>query len=142
MGQSSESLSCVFCDIISGRIESRIVARSEQALAFMDAYPCTLGHVLIIPKSHRVLIQDMTSGENAAVFEMAHRLVAKTDRIYGSTLVAVHNGKDAGQFVPHVHVHLVPRKSGDGAGAIHSMFSRPPTISESESDRVYRMLRD
>lgn len=142
MGQSGRAVSCIFCDIVADKTDTRIVARSDGALAFMDAFPCALGHVLVIPKTHRMLIQDMTAKENAAVFEMTHKLVAKTDKVYGTTLVAVHNGKDAGQFVPHVHVHLVPRKSGDGAGAIHSMFSRPVHISEAESDRVYDMLCD
>lgn len=142
MGQDSPTISenCVFCDIIAGKIDARIVARTDNALALMDAMPCALGHVLVMPQTHRVLIQDMTYEENAAVFGLAHKLVRKTDRVYGTTLVAVHNGKEAGQFVPHVHVHLVPRRNGDGAGAIHSMFSRPVDISDADNDRVYDML--
>lgn len=142
MGQGGRPVSCIFCDIVAGKSDVRVVDRSDEALAFMDAFPCAPGHVLVIPKNHRVLIQDMSGEENAAVFEMTHKLVARTDRVYGTTLVAVHNGEDAGQFIPHVHVHLVPRKNGDGAGAIHSMFSRQIKISEAESDRIYDMLRN
>jgi len=56
-------------------------------------------------------------------------------------LVAVHNGKEAGQEVPHVHVHLVPRSSDDSASAIHSMFDSTLKLSESELDELSKKLK-
>ena len=49
-------------------------------------------------------------------------MMSKVDSITGSTLIAIHNGETAGQEIPHVHVHLVPRSKSDSAGPIHSMF--------------------
>ena len=65
----------------------------------------------------------------------------KVDSITGATLIAIHNGKDAGQEVPHVHVHLVPRSNNDSAGAIHSMFDSVLRLSESELDELYNKLK-
>jgi histidine triad (HIT) family protein len=68
-------------------------------------------------------------------------MISKVDSITGSTLLAVHNGQDAGQEVPHVHVHLVPRSKDDSAGAIHSMFSNSLKLSESEIEEIYEKLK-
>ena len=68
-------------------------------------------------------------------------MISKSDSITGSTLLAVHNGKDAGQEIPHVHVHLVPRSSNDSAGAIHSMFYDSLKLSDSEIEDLYEKLK-
>jgi histidine triad (HIT) family protein len=68
-------------------------------------------------------------------------MASKVDSITGATLIAIHNGKDAGQEIPHVHVHLVPRSNDDSAGAIHSMFDSALKLSESELDELYNKLK-
>lgn len=134
--------SCVFCRIVSGEIPARIVSETGLSLAFMDAFPLARGHTLIVPREHRERIQDMTSQEAADVFGLAARLTPRIDSLAGSTLLAVHNGREAGQEVPHVHVHLVPRGEGDGAGPIHSMFGPALKLADAESDRILSTLRD
>jgi histidine triad (HIT) family protein len=79
--------------------------------------------------------------ENADLFSLVHEIISNVDKITGSTLVAIHNGKEAGQEIPHVHVHLVPRSNDDSAGAIHSMFNSTVTLSESEMDELYNKLK-
>ena len=54
---------------------------------------------------------------------------------------AIHNGEDAGQEVPHVHVHLVPRSKNDSAGTIHSMFDSSLTLSKDEVEELYNKLK-
>jgi Diadenosine tetraphosphate (Ap4A) hydrolase and other HIT family hydrolases len=107
----------------------------------MDAFPLAIGHVLVIPKNHHEKIQDMSSDENTDLFSLVHTMISKIDSITGSTLVAIHNGKDAGQEIPHVHVHLVPRSNSDSAGPIHSMFNSSLTLSESEIEKYYTQLK-
>jgi len=68
-------------------------------------------------------------------------MTSKVDSITGATLLAVHNGKDAGQEVPHVHVHLVPRTRTDSAGAIHNMFDSSVKLSEEEISELYEKLK-
>ncbi|RMW35612.1 MAG: HIT domain-containing protein, partial [Nitrosopumilus sp.] len=82
-----------------------------------------------------------SSDENTDLFSLVHKMISKVDSLTGATLVAVHNGKEAGQEVPHVHVHLVPRSSDDSASAIHSMFGGTLKLSESESDELYEKLK-
>ena len=134
-------MDCIFCKIISGEIKSRFLKETKNSVSFLDAFPLAAGHVLVIPKNHHQKIQDMTIDENTDLFSLVHEMVAKVDTITGSTLVAIHNGKEAGQEIPHVHVHLVPRKKGDSAGAIHSMFTSPVSLTESETDELYNRLK-
>ena len=83
----------------------------------------------------------MSDEENSDLFSLVHKMTAKVDEITGATLIAVHNGKEAGQEIPHVHVHLVPRKDGDSAGAIHSMFDSTWKLSESEAEELNNKLK-
>lgn len=136
-----QSLDCVFCKIIEGKIKAKVIAETDKSLAFLDAFPLAKGHTLVIPKKHHQKIQDMSQDESRDVFELVHKVLPKVDAVSGSTLVAAHNGRDAGQEVPHVHIHLVPRSKGDSAGPIHSMFSDRPHLSEEEFDQVLDALR-
>ncbi|MFB5627888.1 MAG: HIT family protein [Nitrosarchaeum sp.] len=133
-------MDCIFCKIISGQIPTKKIKETEHSMAFLDAFPLAKGHTLVIPKNHCVKIQDMSSEENSDLFSLVHKVLPKIDKLTGSTLVAIHNGKEAGQEIPHVHVHLVPRITGDSAGPIHSMFN-PVKFSNSEIESVYNMLK-
>ena len=134
-------MSCIFCRIVSGEIPSKKISENDNALAFMDAFPLTRGHLIIIPKKHRKRLQDMVSAEVSDVFELAAKLISRTDALSGSTLLAIHNGPHAGQEIPHVHVHLVPRYVDDGAGPIHGMFKKTAS-SEKDTIRLFERLRD
>jgi histidine triad (HIT) family protein len=134
-------MDCIFCKIVYGDISAKILKETFHSICFMDAFPLAKGHVLIIPKNHHEKIQDMSSDENTDLFSLVHTMISKIDSITGSTLVAIHNGKDAGQEIPHVHVHLVPRSNSDSAGPIHSMFNSSLTLSESEIEKYYAKLK-
>lgn len=132
---------CVFCDIVNGQMPARIIAESDTAISFMDAFPLAAGHVVVIPKRHCVLVQDMTSDEVCEVFGMVAGLMPRIDKLGGSTLLGLHNGEGAGQVVPHVHVHLIPRYAGDRAGTIHGMFPNTE-CTDKEMDDLAERLRD
>jgi histidine triad (HIT) family protein len=66
----------------------------------------------------------------------------KIERLEPSLLVAIHNGKESGQEVPHVHVHLIPRQSDDSAGPVHSMFDKRPKFTDAEFDDIAEKLRE
>ncbi len=135
-------MDCIFCKIIAGEIPAKFLKESSNSVSFLDAFPLAKGHVLVIPKKHHQKIQDMSNEENTDLFSLVHSMISKVDKITGATLVAVHNGKEAGQEVPHVHVHLVPRSSDDSAGAIHSMFGSTLNLSESETQEMFNKLKD
>jgi histidine triad (HIT) family protein len=129
---------CIFCKLVAGKIPARVIMQNESAIAFLDAFPLAAGHTLIIPKSHYVKLQDMSEQDAIAVFETTWKVadaVEEGSQVNAST-IAIHNGSDAGQEIPHMHVHIVPRKRGDGAGAIHSMFRNRPKPSPQELDSL------
>lgn len=134
-------MSCIFCNIVSGSIPSRKVYETPNSLAFLDAFPLVRGHVLVIPKAHHVKIQEMTRQENADLFEAVKVVTEKVERLAPSSLVAIHNGKESGQEVPHVHVHVIPRKQEDGAGPVHSMFAKRPKLGEDEFAEILEILK-
>lgn len=134
-------MDCIFCKISNGEIRARIVAETKKSIAFLDAFPLTKGHTLVIPKSHHEKIQDLSEDESRDLFEIVHKLTPKVDALTGASLVAIHNGKSAGQEIPHMHVHLIPRSSSDSAGAVHSMFHNCPKLSDSEFEQVLSKLK-
>lgn len=134
-------MSCIFCRIVSGEVPSKKISENDNAIAFMDAFPLTRGHLIVIPKKHRKRLQDMATAEVSDVFGMASKLISRTDTLSGSTLLAIHNGPHAGQEIPHVHVHLVPRYVNDGAGPIHSMFKKTAS-SKKDTVSIFERLRD
>ena len=134
-------MDCIFCKIAKGQIKAHTILETEKSLAFLDAFPLAPGHSLVIPKNHYEKIQDMPPSDSADLFETVRRVVSKVDKVTGATLVAVHNGKESGQEIPHVHVHLVPRSPHDSAGPIHSMFSKRPSLSDKEFDDMLDRIK-
>jgi histidine triad (HIT) family protein len=132
---------CIFCKIVSKEIPTKILVETESCIGFLDAFPLAKGHALVIPKRHYEKLQDLPINVNTEVFSTVHSLISKVDSLTGATLVAVHNGKQSGQEIPHVHVHLIPRSEDDSAGAVHSMFSKKPDLSESEIEELCSKLR-
>ena len=137
------SIECIFCKIINGHISARIITQNDKAIAFLDAFPLTLGHTLIIPKSHYYKIQDMDGKRLSAVFGLLWKLSAAIEKAVESnaSTIAIHNGKDAGQEVPHVHIHIIPRTIDDGAGPVHSLFKNRKKISSKELDLTLNNIK-
>jgi histidine triad (HIT) family protein len=134
-------MDCIFCRIVSGQIPSRKVFETQNSLAILDAFPLTRGHTLVIPKTHYVKIQEMSKADNTDLFEMVRIVTRKIERLAPSSLVAIHNGKESGQEVPHVHVHVIPRRQIDGIGPVHSMFTKRPKLNDKEFDEIAEILR-
>src|SRR5438093_6256974 len=134
-------MDCIFCRIVEGKIPSRKITETEKSLAFLDAFPLTKGHTLVIPKKHYVKIQEMSKEDNSDLFEVVRILTEKMERLAPSSLVAIHNGKESGQEVPHVHVHVIPRNIVDGVGPIHSMFTKRPKLTDTEFNEIAEILR-
>ena len=135
-------MDCIFCKIAKKVIPSKIIIESKNSVAFLDAFPLSRGHTLVIPKHHYEKIQDMSSNDNDDLFNTVYKVISKVDKITGSTLLAVHNGKESGQEIPHVHVHLIPRQSDDLAGPVHSMFKNRPKLSEDELDTLCTEIKN
>lgn len=135
-------MGCIFCGIAARKTGAHIISETDRAMALLDAFPLARGHTLVIPKAHSVRIQEMDGAESAEVFDLVRHMSLRVGRVYGDALVAVHNGAGAGQEIPHVHVHIVPRAPGDGASTIHSMFGGAPArAADSELAAELERLR-
>lgn len=110
-----EQKDCVFCRIAEGKLEVDRIEESKNFLAFPDKNPRTKGHTLIIPKKHFVNILDLPSALGSELIDIIKRVAEKKLR-EGATgfNLGMNNFPDAGQVVMHAHIHLIPRKKGDG----------------------------
>lgn len=129
---------CIFCQIIDGDIPARTVYETDETLAFLDANPLAEGHTLVIPKTHARQLQDLDDETATAVYETLHRLVPVVEGTVGAdgSNVAFNNGPAAGQEIPHVHGHIIPRFEGDGGRPVHAVAGSPPELSEEDLDTI------
>lgn len=109
---------CVFCRVVSGEIPASVVHQDRSIIAFLDINPLADGHVLIVPREHYVGLTDMHAETCSAFLACVPTLGRALLDVTGAKgfNVLINQGEVAGQVVQHVHVHLIPRKSGDGLG--------------------------
>lgn len=138
------SSQCIFCAIAEGTADGRIVAETDDAIAFLDANPLAPGHTLVIPKDHHETLNDLPPEAGDAVFSLLHRLVPVIEDAVDAdaSTVAFNNGRAAGQEVDHVHGHIVPRFEGDGGGPIHGVVGSRPNLDESAMDDIAETIAD
>jgi histidine triad (HIT) family protein len=107
-------MSCIFCDIVAGKINAEIVWQSDAAVAFLDHRPLFPGHILLVPERHIVTLPDLPPAQVAPFFQLVQKLEHAVEKALGAegTFIAINN--HVSQSVPHLHVHIVPRRKGDG----------------------------
>ena len=129
---------CIFCSIVDGEIPSDTVYEDDTVVAFLDANPLARGHTLVIPKAHHERLDDLPGDLATDVFDAVHDLTGRVERAVDAeaTTVAVNNGELAGQEVPHVHVHIVPRFADDGGRPIHALIDERPELDDDERAEV------
>jgi histidine triad (HIT) family protein len=129
---------CVFCGIVAGEIPSRTVYENDHAVAFLDANPLAPGHTVVIPREHHRTLQDLPDDAGNAVFGAIRRVTSAVEGAVDAdaTTVGFNNGEAAGQEVPHVHGHVIPRFEGDGGGPIHAVVGERPDLSDDRLDGI------
>ncbi|MFH0831884.1 MAG: HIT family protein [archaeon] len=110
-----ENKGCIFCRIARKEIPAEIVYEDRNFLAFLDIKPATKkgGHTLVIPKKHYDIITDMPSEELAGMMVAVKKVSGALMKISEGLNILQNNKKAAGQFVNHVHFHLIPRYRDD-----------------------------
>src|SRR6185503_1524783 len=105
---------CTFCAIVAGDVPASIVWTDDGAVAFLDARPVFKGHVLVVPRAHVPTLADLPAADVGGLFATVQRLAraVETGLDADGTFVAMNN--KVSQSVPHLHVHVVPRKKKDG----------------------------
>lgn len=113
------SRDCIFCRIVRRELPAGVVAENADTLAFMDIRPVTPGHTLVIPKRHAAVLAELPPAVGGEVFAAAMGVAAalrKSGLKCEGVNLYLADGSAAGQEVPHVHLHVVPRFHGDGYG--------------------------
>ena len=109
-------VNCIFCKIIKGEIPCTKVYEDDKILAFLDINPVNPGHTLIIPKKHSETILDTDEEMLKSIMAVTKKLssvIIKAVKADGFE-VCINNKKAAGQIVPHLHMHIMPRFNNDG----------------------------
>src|SRR5215475_14220822 len=105
---------CIFCEIAAGRLAAPVVFESDRFLAFLDHRPVFPGHCLLIPRDHYPTLPDLPTADTGPLLGHAAKLCSAIEKAMGAqgTFVALNNR--VSQSVPHLHVHIVPRRQKDG----------------------------
>lgn len=109
-------MNCVFCAIVDGQLPAHIVHEDEHFLALLDIFPLRPAHVLIVAKGHAPLLADLPPVAREPLLALADRvgqaLYRSDPRVLGINFL-INDGPVANQHVPHLHLHLIPRRTGD-----------------------------
>ena len=106
---------CPFCKITNHDATHRIAQQNELAFVIRDGYPVSEGHTLIIPKRHVASFFEITNEEQQALMELLEQAQNVLDQEFKPDAynIGINDGVEAGQTVPHLHIHLIPRYTGD-----------------------------
>jgi len=119
---------CVFCGILQRSQPASVVVEESQVLAFCDIQPVAPGHLLVVPRVHAEGLADLPDADGRAMWSLAQRLAGAVRRsglpCDGVNLFLA-DGAAAGQEIPHVHLHVVPRTVRDGVFRISANWSLP-----------------
>ena len=130
---------CLFCEIVSGNVPAAVVLDEPGALAFLDHRPLFPGHCLLLPKIHCVTLGDLPAGQIEPLFSNAQllsRAVESAMQAEGS-FVAINNR--VSQSVPHLHIHIVPRRRKDGLRGF--FWPRGKYTDDHEQQNVAALIR-
>jgi diadenosine tetraphosphate (Ap4A) HIT family hydrolase len=120
-------MSCVFCAVVAGEAAAVRIFEDDDYLAFLDIRPFTRGHTLVIPKRHTVDLTDTPAETLAGMLAVGQR-IARASRASGlhadGNNLAINDGRAAFQSVFHIHLHVVPRRSGDKLSFAKGMLLR------------------
>lgn len=130
---------CLFCGIGSGEVSASIVFEDDISLAFLDHRPLFHGHCLLIPKTHYETLSDLPAKLVGPFFENAQLLARAVELALEAegSFVALNNR--ISQSVPHLHVHIVPRRKGDGLKGF--FWPRTKYASETEMGAVQELIQ-
>lgn len=132
---------CVFCQIVHGERAATLVYDDEATLVFLDHRPLRPGHCLVVPKRHVETLADLPPDLIAPLFATVQRVAraVETGLAADGSFVAINNR--ISQSVPHLHVHVVPRRAKDGLFSRGLVWTRHPYPDEATARAIQESLR-
>ena len=105
---------CIFCRIISGDIPADIVLSTTECVVFLDAKPLFPGHVMVVPREHYETLSDLPEQLLKPLYACVQKVARVMESALGAQASFTCNNNKISQTVPHLHIHVIPRKKGDG----------------------------
>jgi histidine triad (HIT) family protein len=127
---------CVFCGIAAHTSPAYVVYEDETTVAFLDIFPFTRGHLLVIPKRHGARLTDLPFEDQTSLIRTLDEMCRRAERLAPDYNLALNAGRNAGQIVFHVHFHIIPRY---GEANPFRATSREP-LSETDAAALVREL--
>ena len=126
----------LFSKIIEGEIPASFIVKNELWVAFLDINPRAEGHTLVVPVEQKQRIRDLSKESQHSLMEGVAIVSEKLCNHFGTSdcTIVVHDGPAAGQEIPHVHVHVIPRSEGDGGKSALAMFPEIPPPGTTNPD--------
>ena len=133
-------INCVFCKIIKKEIPYYKLYENDNCLAFLDITPHAKGHTMVIPKMHAEVLTDLEDDKVKELFVAVKKVINMLkDKLNPDGFnVGWNSGETAGQVVPHLHIHIIPRYDGDGGGSIHSIIKNPGDLTVEEIADLFK----
>ena len=135
---------CIFCKIVKGEIPATKVYEDPYSLAFLDIAPASPkgGHLLVIPKKHFEILTDMPENEMHVLMKTVQKMVGLLTKFSEGVNILQNNKAAAGQVVPHVHFHLIPRFQKDGI-IVEKWFAHryPEGEMEKTAEKLKNLLK-
>jgi histidine triad (HIT) family protein len=109
-------MECIFCQIVAGSLSCHKIYEDEDTLAFLDIAPVNYGHTLVIPKKHYTNMEEIPEEDLCRLIKAVKKVGKALKHNLGAAgyNANVNNDPVAGQVIPHIHVHVIPRSAGDG----------------------------
>ena len=132
-------MSCLFCRIANKEIDSKIVYEDEFSVAFLDINPCQRGHLLVIPKKHYQNLNEVPEDQLTKLFETVKKMTKLLEEKLNvsSFNIGWNHGKDAGQVINHLHIHIIPRCPNDGGGSMQTIVN----VGDDNLEETYQKLK-
>ena len=133
---------CIFCKILNGQIPATKVFQDDACMAFLDIGPVAEGHLLLVSAEHVESADRLSPEQAAAMLRSLPALVRAVRVATGCEGVNVlqNNGRIAGQLVPHVHFHIIPRKPGDAFHYAWPAGKYPPGRADQLAEAMRKEL--
>jgi len=131
----------VFCQIVDGSVSAYKVYEDDAVVAFLDHRPLMAGHVLVVPRTHYAVLADLPSGEVGPFFLSVQHLASAVEQAMHADGCFVAVNIKISQSVPHLHVHVVPRRKNDGLFGKTFQWTRHPYPSEAAMRETQRAIQ-
>lgn len=133
-------MSCVFCAIVAGAAPAIRIYEDDEYLAILDIRPFTRGHTLVLPKRHTVDLTDTPPETLADMAAIGQRIAqaARSTELADATNIGINDGRAAFQTVFHIHLHVLPRRSGDKLSVAKGLVLR----RDPDREGTGQILRD